>query len=244
VAEDDEAERERERDQPDRQVKVQDNSLGRLLALSDGVFAIAMTLLAIDLKVPDGLGNPTSRTLLHALAQHEASYWAFLLSFYVIAIFWGAHRRLMRSATVPHPAVIRDTLFVLVLVAAMPFPTELLGQYGSTPAALAIYALANVLINVALLLLTYDVRRCDPAAAAAGRTEADRVALMAGWVNLAVFLIIIPGAYALGPKGPYLLLLLLISNRLVWLDRLAGRFGIDRLWRRPTRSQAPPQPPE
>jgi uncharacterized membrane protein len=238
VPEDDEAER--ERDAPARPVKLLDNSLGRLLALSDGVFAIAMTLLALDLPVPEFRGPPTSEQLMHQLAQHEAIYGAFLLSFYVIALVWGAHRRLMRSATVPHPAVIRDTLFLLVLVAVMPYPTRLFGQYASTPAALAIYAAANLLITIALLLLTYDVRRCDPVARGAIEAESDRVALMASWVNLGVFVICIPGAYALGPKGPYLLLLLLISNRVVLLNRLAERYGIDRLWRRRT----PPQPPE
>jgi len=232
VAEDDEAERERE--ESVHRVKAADNSLGRLLTLSDGVFAIAMTLLALDLVevLPTFNYTPTSPQLVHELAQHEATYGAFLLSFYVIAIYWGAHRRLMRYATVPHPAVIRDTLFLLVVVAAMPFPTRLLGMYGSTPAALAIYAAANLLANAALLILTYDVRRCDPVARDASRTESDRIALMGGWVNLGVFIIVIPGAYALGPHGPYLLLLLLISNRLVWLDKVAERFGVDRLWRR------------
>ena len=91
--------------------KTEDNSLGRLLALSDGVFAIAMTLLALDLTVPDNLGShPTSQQLIHALAQHTDRYWSFLLSFYIIAIYWGAHRRLMRSVTAFNPNLVRDTV--------------------------------------------------------------------------------------------------------------------------------------
>jgi len=212
-------------------VKAEDNSLGRLLALSDGVFAIAMTLLALDLTVPHVTGNVTNAKLMHALAQHSASYWAFLLSFYVIALYWGAHRRLMRSATVAHPAVVRDTIFLLVVVAVMPFPTGLLGRYGSTPFAFVLYAAANALATLALIVLTYDVRRCDPAREAV-ETPADNVALLAGWVNLGVFLICIPGAYLLGPNGPFLLLLLLVTNRLMGLRKLAERFRLGRLVRR------------
>ena len=153
--------------------KTEDNSLGRLLALSDGVFAIAMTLLALDLTVPTDLdGHVTSQQLIHALAQHTDSYWSFLLSFYVIAIYWGGHRRLMRSVVVFNPNLVRDTVFLLLIVAAMPFPTSLLGQYGGTPFALALYGAFNALATLALILLTHDVRRCDPAARSA-ETPAD-----------------------------------------------------------------------
>ena len=151
--------------------KTEDNSLGRLLALSDGVFAIAMTLLALDLTVPDDLtAHPTSQQLIHALALHTDSYWSFLLSFYVIAIYWGGHRRLMRSVTVFNPNLVRDTAFLLLIVAAMPFPTSVLGKYGGTAFALALYGAINALATLALILLTYDVRRSDPAAACRGNT--------------------------------------------------------------------------
>ena len=65
---------------------VEDNSLGRLLTLSDGIFAIAMTLLALDLEVPSGLGShPSDFHLRQALGEHSGKYWAFLVSFYVVA---------------------------------------------------------------------------------------------------------------------------------------------------------------
>jgi uncharacterized membrane protein len=56
----------------------EDNSLGRLLALSAGIFAIAMILLALDLRVPD-LDDPTDAALRHALAHNSANYLSFLL---------------------------------------------------------------------------------------------------------------------------------------------------------------------
>jgi uncharacterized membrane protein len=206
--------------------KPEDNSLGRLLALSDGVFAIAMTLLALDLKPPTGLGSHvTSQQLIHALAQHTDSYWSFILSFYIIAIYWGAHRRLMRSVTVFTPNLVRDTVFLLLLVAAMPFPASLLGQYGGTPFALALYGAISALATLTIIALTYDVRRSDPGSRKA-ETPADELAWWTSWLNLGVFLLCIPAGYVLGGNGPFVLLLLVLTNRLPLLRSLARRYGI------------------
>jgi uncharacterized membrane protein len=206
--------------------KTEDNSLGRLLALSDGVFAIAMTLLALDLRPPSGLGDHvTSQQVIHALAQNTDSYWSFLLSFYVIAIYWGGHRRLMRSVVVFNPNLVRDTVFLLLIVAAMPFPTSLLGQYGGTPFALALYGAFNALATLALIALTYDVRRADRVARSA-ETPADKLAAWEGWLNLVVFLLCIPAGYLFGSNGPYVLLLLVLTNRLPLLKNLALRYWI------------------
>jgi uncharacterized membrane protein len=211
--------------------KTEDDSLGRLLTLSDGVFAIAMTLLALDLTVPTGIGShPTSQQLMHALAQHSDRYGSFLLSFYVISIYWGAHRRLMRSVVTFDPSLVRDTIFLLLLVAAMPFPASLLGQYGGTPFAVALYGAFNALATLALILLTYDVRRADPAARKA-ETPADRSATWTRWANLAVYLLFIPAAYLLGSNGPYVFLLLILTNQVPLLKSLAHRYRIGRRMR-------------
>ena len=104
---------------------------------------------------------------MHALGAHADNYWSFLLSFYVIAIYWGGHRRLMRSVVVFNPKLVRDTVFLLLIVAALPFPTSVLGKFGGTAFALALYGAFNALATLALILLAHDVRRCDPAALAA-----------------------------------------------------------------------------
>jgi uncharacterized membrane protein len=208
-----------------------DNSLGRLLALSDGVFAIAMTLLALDLTVPNLSGTVTSHELAHALSRNAASYWSFVLSFYIVASYWSAHRRLMRSVTTIRPVLVRDTMFLLLIVAVMPFPASLLAHYASTPFALAVYGALSAIASFTLLVLTYDVRRSDPASRAAV-TPADDMSLMSGWLNLVVFLLCIPAGYILGGNGPYVLLLLLFTGPLPLLDRLARRYRLDGLWAR------------
>jgi uncharacterized membrane protein len=203
--------------------RAEDNSLGRLLALSDGVFAIAMTLLALDLTVPTLTGHVTSQRLIDALTMNTDTYWSFLLSFYVIAIYWGGHRRLMRSVVVFTPNLVRDTIFLLLIVAALPFPTRVLGEYGGTPFALALYGAFNALATLALIALTYHVRRSDRVARNA-ETPADELAVWEGWLNLVVFLLCIPAAYLFGSNGPYVLLLLVLTNRLPLLKSLALRY--------------------
>ena len=174
--------------------------------------------------MPNLTGHVTSQQLIHALAQNTDSYWSFLLSFYVIAIYWGGHRRLMRSVGVFNQTLVRDTVFLLLIVAALPFPTSVLGRYGGTAFALALYGAFNALATLALILLTHDVRRCDPAARHA-ETPADELAAWTGWLNLAVFLLCIPAGYLFGGNGPYVLLLLVLTNRLPLL-RLARRYRI------------------
>jgi uncharacterized membrane protein len=220
--------------------RTDDNSLGRLLTLSDGVFAIAMTLLALDLTVPKLTGHVTSQRLIDALAQNTDSYWSFILSFYVIALYWGRHRRLLRSVRVFNADLVRDTIFLLLIVAALPFPTSVLGKYGSAGFAVALYGAFNALATLALLRLAHDVRRCDPAARQA-ETPADRLAALTSWLNLVVYLLCIPAGYLLGSNAPYVFLLLILTNELPLLRTLAHwvahRYRIGPRSRRPGRSR-------
>jgi uncharacterized membrane protein len=185
---------------------MSDNSLGRLLALSDGVFAIAMTLLALDLRLP-GLGaDPSDAQLRHALGDNWRGYLAFVISFYVAASYWGVHRRAMRAVTTIDSRLVSHTLPLLLLVAALPFPASVLATHGDLPTALAFYGAFNVVANLALLRLLRDVqtRPLD----AADLEQRERL-----WANMAVLLLCIPGAFVLQDNGPWLLLLLVISGR-------------------------------
>lgn len=196
---------------------VEDNSLGRLFALADGVFAIAATLLALDLKVPD-LDLGTDAALRDALSENRAAYLSFLLTFYVIAMYWVRHRRLMRSVVTNHPVLVRDTLFLLLIISAMPFFTALLGSYGSKPTALALYGAANALATLTLIVLHHDIKRLGLADDDDGDEPDHAYRPWNIWLNFAIFALCIPGSYLLGRHGPYLLMLLIVPNllSLVW----------------------------
>ncbi len=197
--------------------EAEDNSLGRLLALSDGVFAIAMTLLALDLKVPDLGESTTDDKLGGALYLELPSILTYLLSFYIVASYWISHHQLMRSVVASHPKLLQHTLPLLLLVAALPFPAGLLANYGaSAPLALAIYGAVNALASLLLLLLRYDVRRFGLATAPVD-PDVDWKADVERWGNAVAFLLCIPAGYLFGPEGLWALFLLVVAGRAPFL---------------------------
>jgi uncharacterized membrane protein len=206
---------------------VVDNSLGRLLALSDGVFAIALTLLALSLHVPTLPSHSSDAALTHALRQQLPSYLSFLISFYVVASYWMRHRRLMRSVETVDAGLIRLTLFLLFCVAALPFPAALLGQYGSRAIALVVYGGLNALAVLTMLRLQFAVRGRHLAAASADVEDRQEVPELIG--TLVVFLLCIPAGYVFPGNGAWVLLLLVGVQR--WqpirrhFDRLRAHFS-------------------
>jgi uncharacterized membrane protein len=197
-----------------------DNSLGRLLALSDGVFAIAMTLLALDLRLPDLGAHVSDAQLRDALGDQWRNYLSFVISFYVVAGYWIVHRRAMRAVTTLDSRLVSRTLTVLFLIAALPFPASVLGSYGGHPSALALYSAFNVVANLALLRLLDDVRARQRGRAGGEDEERERL-----WGDIVVFLVCIAGAYVLGDNAPYLLLLLIVSGRLPQFRRARAAAG-------------------
>ncbi len=108
------------------------SSVARIEAFSDGVFAIAMTLLVLEIRPPmrDAVA---SAGLWHALGQQWPSYAAFLLSFAIIGIMWANHRNIFRYiARANHTFVMLNAALLLCTV-FLPFPTALLAAYLGAP---------------------------------------------------------------------------------------------------------------
>ena len=133
-------------------------NLDRLTALSDGVFAVAMTLLVLDLHAPVAAAIHSERDLLHALAALSPRLLTYLLSFMTLGIFWMGQQAqfnlLQRSD--------RDLGWVhiafLAAVSLIPFSTALLAEFIRYKAALILYWL-NILILGLLLLAAWCVVR-------------------------------------------------------------------------------------
>jgi len=130
------------------------HEISRLEAFSDAVFAIAITLLALTLQVPE-LTTVTPQALVTALASHWPSYLSFVLSFVTVLIAWVYHHRLLQGTKRAGTGLLYANGALLLVVSAVPFPTALLGAYLATPAAsvaAAIYAgyigLLNMIYNV------------------------------------------------------------------------------------------------
>jgi uncharacterized membrane protein len=120
----------------------------RLLALSDGVVAIALTLLVLDLKVPthDMVHNARSSSDLFTAMGHNADQViSYLVSFYVVAQFWLAHHRIFRQVTGHSEGLAWWNFGFLFAITLIPFTSGLLGDFPENPLAVDFFA-GNMLL--------------------------------------------------------------------------------------------------
>ena len=131
---------------------------GRIESFSDGVFAVAITLLVFDLKVPQLSKGDISPVidLGKALFNQWPSYLAFVTSFATILIMWVSHHSIFKMVYKSDSPFLFANGFLLMLVTVVPFPTSLVAAYLTDPAAsmaCAVYAGIFVVINIAYNLL-------------------------------------------------------------------------------------------
>jgi uncharacterized membrane protein len=103
----------------------------RLEAFSDGVFAIAITLLILEIRVP--ATKVATIGLRHALGEEWSSYIAYTLSFAIIGIMWANHHNIFRYIGRANHALVVLNLGLLFFVAFLPFPTAILAEYLPSP---------------------------------------------------------------------------------------------------------------
>ena len=100
---------------------------GRLETFSDGVFAIAITLLILDVRLPEG-----HATLSEKLADTWPAYVAYVISFLIIGIMWANHHGIFRLIDRTSHGLVVANLLLLMCVAFIPFPTAVLSEHLST----------------------------------------------------------------------------------------------------------------
>jgi uncharacterized membrane protein len=123
----------------------------RIINLSDGVFAIAITLLILDIRVPDIPENMVTSELPSALLSLWPKYLGYFLSFVGISTFWMIHHSIFRPIRAYDRTLLYLNFLFLMFVAFVPFPTSLLGEYGNHQLPVAIYAAT---LAIGRLLLT------------------------------------------------------------------------------------------
>ncbi len=124
----------------------------RLLTLSDGVVAIALTLLVLQLKVPSlaHVADPTSASDLAAqLAKGSDQLVSYGISFYVIAQFWLVHYRVFRLVAGQREGLAWWNFAFLFTITVMPFTSALLGEFAGNPLAVDIFAVNLLLASLA-----------------------------------------------------------------------------------------------
>jgi uncharacterized membrane protein len=112
--------------------------LERLAFFSDAVFAIAITLLVIEVKLPE-LDSFSDKALADALLSLISSYIGFAVSFFVIGRFWVGHHGTFSHLRTCDDGLVWRNLFFLFTIAFMPFPTAVISHYGGNRVAFGFY---------------------------------------------------------------------------------------------------------
>ncbi|RUT69614.1 DUF1211 domain-containing protein [Flavobacterium cupreum] len=134
----------------------------RIENFSDAVFAIAITLLVLDLHAPDITAVKNGAELLAFLKGEWTTYLAFTLSFFSIFIMWVNHHKIFKQIYSRNTAIMFANGLILFLVTTVSYPTALLARFFNGEAAsiaVALYTGIFVLINISYNLLWYIASR-------------------------------------------------------------------------------------
>lgn len=173
----------------------------RLMALSDGVIAVAITLLVLDIRLPEGFGEFSDAELWAALVALWPRLLAYLLSFYVIANFWMSHRSKFEHIVRTDGRLMWINMLFLLTVGLVPFTTNLIAESGGTVSTM-IYAASMVVSGLSLAgiwLYASANKLIDPALTA----EERRAHLQATLMMSLVFGISIPLSIAHADAAKY-----------------------------------------
>ncbi|HET8592733.1 MAG TPA: TMEM175 family protein [Solirubrobacterales bacterium] len=166
--------------------KERELEFARIVAFSDGVFAIAITLLVLALQIPQGVSD-----LPQALKDQLPDFFAFALSFAVLARIWYFHHRFFGALSRYDHVLININFLYLALVTLVPFTSQVIGDYGEHSEAAILYAVnMSALGAIGAMMVRYTFRHglidLEDAEALGVRRGA------AGWLVAAAFAISIP----------------------------------------------------
>jgi len=125
-----------------------------LRAFSDGIFTIAITLLVLEVRLPDIASAEIDARFLESLAAIAPKILGFTLSFFIIAMYWLSYHRIFRFIREPDRVLVGENILFLFFIVLMPFPTYLIGLYGAHQPVVMFYA-ANVAVTSAILALMW-----------------------------------------------------------------------------------------
>src|ERR1700757_615136 len=127
---------------------------GRLEAFSDGVIAIIITIMVLEMKVPHGDG-------LGALSPLLPVFLSYVLSFLYVGIYWNNHHHLLHASTVVTGAMLWANLHLLFWLSLFPFTTGWMGENHFTPVPTALYGVVLLMAAIAYYLLQQVIIRAQ-----------------------------------------------------------------------------------
>jgi uncharacterized membrane protein len=187
----------------------------RIVAFSDGVFSIAITLLVLELQLPDDLKNGE---IWHSLWDQGEKFLAYGISFAVIARFWLVHHSFFSEVRAFNSRLIALNMLYLAWIVLIPFSSQVLGEYGGTLPAVVIYSTNLAVVVLVGQWMAWDARR-NGLATSEGQTE--RESFLRATFIASVFLISIVVSLFDPSIAPYVWLLLFFEGRGHVIERLS-----------------------
>lgn len=165
---------------------------GRLEAFSDGVFSIVITLLVLDLRLPEGDVDSAGYLAWRILALWPQVF-GYVLSFLIVGIFWVAHHFIFHHIRRVDRPLLWMNIFFLMALAFLPFPTTLISRHWDLAPSVWAYGgtlcAANLLLNVMWRYATRGGRLVDPGLSPELVRDVNRRSLRAVWVYVAAMVV-------------------------------------------------------
>jgi uncharacterized membrane protein len=189
----------------------------RIVAFSDGVFSIAITLLVLAINIDPGIPHDK---LAHALWEEREPLLAYAISFAVIARFWLVHHAFFSEVRAFDTRLIGLNMFYLAWVVLIPFSSQVLGEYGGTLPAVVVYSANLTAVVLVGQWMAWDARH---AGLAKTDSQTERESVIRSLFIAAVFLLSIVVALFDASIAPYMWLALFFEGRGHVIERLSRR---------------------
>ncbi len=189
--------------------------LDRIVNFSDGVFAIVITLLVLDIRVPEIPADLVSQELPSRLLALEPKFLSYVISFLVIAIYWQAHHRVFRPIRSYDSTLLWLNFLFLMAISFLPFPTSLLGEYSKEQLSVVIYAATAAAASLLLVSISWYAAGEHRLVSSDLDVEAERIQRVQGLAVPVVFVLSIGISFFSPRAAMYSWLLLSITDPLV-----------------------------
>jgi len=182
-------------------------SKGRLEAFSDGVLAIIITIMVLELAVPH---EPT----LDALLGLWPVFISYVLSFANVGIYWNNHHHLLQASRVVDGRVLWANLHLLFWLSLFPFATAWMGENDFAAVPVAVYGVVAVMAAIAYFVLVRALVRCQPADTHLAEAIGNDVK---GKISPLIYAVAVPVALLPVPLAPFVAFALYVVVALIWV---------------------------
>jgi uncharacterized membrane protein len=186
--------------------------LDRIVNFSDGVFAIVITLLVLDIRVPNIPEGLESQELPSRILALSPKFLSYVISFLVIGIYWQAHHRVFRPIRSYDRTLLWLNFLFLMTISFLPFPTSLLGEYSEEQLSVVIYAATAAVASLLLVSISWYATAEHRLVAPDLDDQAERNQRVHGLV-VPVVVRVLDRGFLLQSQGSYVLLAAAVRHR-------------------------------